>query len=169
MVQLDKTEKSMILLLQRDGRMSFVDMAKEVGVTEGTIRRKFNRLVGEEIIHIAAVVEPFKVGFNAPVLISLKVEPGQLESVARHLVALPRVRYAVACTGPYDLVAEAYFANNDELSSFLMNELSRVPGIREIHTSLILRVLKQTFTAGVAGFQPYEAGNDVEAARAAAQ
>lgn len=165
-VQLDKTEKAMILLLQRDGRMSFVDMAKEIGVTEGTVRRKFNRLVGEEIVQIAAVADPFKIGFHTPVLIALKVDPGQWEAVVAGVTALPQVRYAVACTGPYDVVLEAYFATNEELARFLMEELSRVPGVQAVHTSVILKVLKQTFTAGVAGYQPGGAGDDVAPAAA---
>ena len=47
MIALDKTEREIIRLLQKDGRMSFVDMADQIGVTEGTIRRKFYRLVEE--------------------------------------------------------------------------------------------------------------------------
>lgn len=131
--------------------MSFVDMAKEIGVTEGTIRRKFNRLVSDGIVHIAAVADPFKVGFETPAQICLKVDPARIDEVVRQVSALPRVRYILACTGQYDLVAEGYFASNQELSDFLLNELSRIDGIRDISTSLILKIFKQTFTWGVVG------------------
>lgn len=169
MVQLDKTEKAMILLLQRDGRMSFVDMAKEIGVTEGTIRRKFNRLVSEGILHIAAVADPFKVGFQAPVVIGLKVDPARLGQVIRDLVALPAIRYVIACTGEFDLMAEGYFAGNPELSAFLLHDLSAIEGIREIRTSLVLGMFKQTFTWGVAGFGSEDLEPAGEGVRAAAQ
>ncbi len=159
----------MILLLQRDGRMSFVDMAKEIGVTEGTIRRKFNRLVSEGVLHIAAVTDPFKVGFQAPVVIGLKVDPARLDQVIRDLCALPQIRSVVACTGEFDLMAEGYFAGNPELSAFLLNELSAIQGIREIRTSLVLRMFKQTFAWGVAGFGPEDAAEDQDSVRAAAQ
>ncbi len=150
MVDLDKTEKEIILLLQRDGRMSFVDMAKEIGVTEGTIRRKFNRLVSEGIIHIAAIADPFKVGFETLALINIAVDPLHLEEVLEQVSRLPRIRYVAVATGEYDVVAEGYFASNQELSEFLINRLSRVKGIRKIATSLLLRIHKQTFTWGVA-------------------
>ena len=48
MISLSSTDKEIIKLLQQDGRMSFVEMAERIGVTEGTIRRKFYRL-GEEL------------------------------------------------------------------------------------------------------------------------
>lgn len=151
MVDLDKTEREIIQLLQQDGRMSFVDLAKAVGVTEGTIRRKFNRLVGEGIIRIAAVADPFAVGFESPAVISLKVEPAALDEVIARVVDLPEIRYVALCTGEYDLVCEGYFASNQDLSRFLVERLAKIEGIRDISTSLILRVAKQSFTWGVAG------------------
>ncbi len=66
MVVLDKTEREIIKLLQKDGRMSFVDMAEQIGVTEGTIRRKFYRLLEEGVIKIAAVTDPSRWGSTRP-------------------------------------------------------------------------------------------------------
>lgn len=156
MVELDKTEKEMILLLQQDGRMSFVDMAKEIGVTEGTIRRKFNRLVTDGIISIAAVTDPFKVGFDTPALIGLQVEASRLEDVVRAVSALPRIRYVVVCTGEHDILAEGYFASNQELWEFIREELSKIEGIKDITTSLLLRIYKQSFSWGVADYRPHQ-------------
>lgn len=156
MVSLDKTEKEMILLLQKDGRMSFVDMAKSIGVTEGTVRRKFNRLVSEGILRIAAVADPFKVGFETPAVIGLKVEAARLDEVIDRVSALPQIRYVFVCTGEHDVVAEGYFASNQELSRFIMEDLARIPGIRDITTSLLLKICKQSFTWGVADHRPYE-------------
>lgn len=150
MVDLDRTEKEIIALLQRDGRMSFVDMAKEIGVTEGTIRRKFNRLTGDGIIHIAAIAEPFKVGFQTMAMISIAAEPSRVEEVARAVAALPRIHYVALVTGHYDIVAQGCFVSNLELSEFLLHELGKIAGIKEVSTSLLLHVQKQTFTWGVA-------------------
>lgn len=150
MVDLDKTERQMILLLQRDGRMSFVDMAKEIGVTEGTIRRKFSRLVEEDIIHIAAIADPFKVGFETPAFIGINVETARIEDVVQKISQLPRVRYVAAATGEYDIIVEGYFASNQELSQFIIEDLGKIEGIKDSTTSLLLKIYKQSFTWGVA-------------------
>lgn len=154
MVELDKTERQMILLLQEDGRMSFVDMAKAIGVTEGTVRRKFNRLVDEGIIHIAAVADPFRIGFETPALIGLNVQTAEIENVVHWLCSMPRIRYVAASTGDFDIIAEGYFASNAELSEFVIEQLGQAKGIVDSATSLELSIKKQTFTWGIAGHRP---------------
>ncbi|MDI3316723.1 MAG: Lrp/AsnC family transcriptional regulator [Bacillota bacterium] len=157
MVELDRTEREMILFLQEDGRMSFVDLAKRIGVTEGTIRRKFQRLVQEGIIHIAAVSDPFQIGFRTPALIGINVETHRHEDVVKALCAMPRVRYVAAATGDFDILVEAYFASNEELSRFLIEDLAAIDGIVDTATSLELRIFKQSFTWGIAGYRPERA------------
>lgn len=154
MPNLDKTEKEMIILLQKDGRMSFVDMAKEIGVTEGTIRRKFNRLVNEGVVRVTAVADPFRLGFNAPVVFWLKVDCARFPEALTSLASLPELCSVRFCTGPYNVVAEANFSSNKELSGFIMDKLSRMPGVTEINTSLVLSTLKDSFEIGVPGYDP---------------
>src|SRR6188472_2577705 len=77
--QLDPTERGMVELLQQDGRMTVTDLARTLGVTEVTARRKLKRLLGDGIIRIVATVDPFDVGYETPVIIGLKVHRGQME------------------------------------------------------------------------------------------
>ncbi len=149
-VKLDKTEREVIKLLQRDGRMSFVDMAKEIGVTEGTIRRKFNRLMEEQILKIAAVANPFVIGFHTPAIIGLNVETSKLEKVVEQLCGLDKVRYVSTTTGIFDIVIECHFSSNQELYRFIVEGLGRIEGITDTNTSLVLHVYKNTFEVGVA-------------------
>ena len=150
MVELDKTEREMIKILQRDGRASFVDMAKEIGVTEGTVRRKYSRLVEDGILHVAAIADPFKVGFETPAFIGINVETRNIESVMEQIARLPRVQYVAAATGQYDIIVQAYFASNQELSRFIIEDLCQIEGIKDSNTSLLLKIHKQSFSWGVA-------------------
>ncbi|MBX6378605.1 MAG: Lrp/AsnC family transcriptional regulator [Clostridia bacterium] len=142
-------DRQIIELLQQDGRMSFVDMAERIGVTEGTIRRRFNQLKEEGLLRISAVVDPFVAGFKTPVFFGLHVETPRLQEVLERLASLPEAHYIAAATGEYDIVFRAYFADNRELAQFIMTSLSRIDGIREITTSLLLRIYKRTYTWGV--------------------
>lgn len=152
----DRIERQIILLLQQNGRMSYVDMAESIGVTEGTIRRKFHRLIDEGIIKIAAVASPFAIGFDSPAIISIKCENGKVIDVADQMRALPGVRFVALTTGSFDLIVEGYWANNQELAHFLTKELARVQGIREYSTSLLLRLVKQTYDWGVPAVEEAE-------------
>jgi len=149
-VKLDKTEREVIKLLQRDGRMSFVDMAREIGVTEGTIRRKFNRLMDEQILKIAAVANPFVIGFHTPAWIGLNVEADRLQRVVEQLSNLERVRYVATTTGIFDIIIEGYFSDNQDLYRFILEDLARIEGLTDTQTALLLHVYKNTFEVGVA-------------------
>ncbi len=150
MKKMDKTEKKIMKLLQTDGRKSFVDMADDVGVTEGTIRRKFYRLVREGIIRIAGVSDPFKIGFNSPAIIAMNVEPGRIREVAEKISKMKPLYYVGLTTGIFDIIVQGVFPTNEDLAHFILEDLGNIDGIREINTSLLLRIYKQSFEWGVA-------------------
>ena len=143
--KLDSTERAMVELLQQDGRLTITQMARSLGVTEVTARRKLKRLLGDEIIRVVATVDPFDVGYETPVIIGLKVHRGQMDDVAERLSSLPQVRYVGASTGRVDLIIEVVTRTNQDLADFLMNELAQIDGIMDSETNLIVRIYKQSW------------------------
>jgi Lrp/AsnC family transcriptional regulator for asnA, asnC and gidA len=136
----------MVELLQEDGRLTVTSLARTLGVTEPTARRKLRRLLDDGIIHVVATVDPFDVGYETPVIIGLKVERAKLDAVARRLSDLPQVRYVGASTGRVDLVVEVVVRTNQDLSDFLMNELAAIEGVLDSETNLIVRIYKQSWS-----------------------
>ena len=143
--KLDATERAMVELLQQDGRLTITQLARTLGVTEVTARRKLKRLMGDGIIRVVATVDPFDVGYETPVIIGLKVHRGQMEAVAERLSLLPQVRYIGASTGRVDLIIEVVTRTNQDLADFLLNELGQVEGIMDSETNLIVRIYKQSW------------------------
>jgi Lrp/AsnC family transcriptional regulator, regulator for asnA, asnC and gidA len=150
-VDLDDVSRMLILLLQRDGRLSLAELAKQVGAAEGTVRRKFNRLLEEGVIRIAAVTDPFKVGVEAPVSIGLRVEPIRIREVVARLAELPQVRKIVGTAGEHDIIVECYFPSRRELNDFLTDRLGQLPGIQNRTISLLLTIYKESFDWGLPG------------------
>ena len=148
-IKLDQIERNIIILLQEDGRMSFVEMARRLSVAEATVRRKFNRLVSEGVIRIAAVANPHEIGFNLPVIISVKAEHGKLESVLQQLVDVDDIRFVAVTTGDSDLIIEGYFSSSEQLKDFILTKLSAVEGISSTQSSVVLNVAKQKYDCGV--------------------
>jgi Lrp/AsnC family transcriptional regulator for asnA, asnC and gidA len=147
--KLDATERAMVELLQQDGRLTIIQLARTLGVTEVTARRKLKRLMGDGIIRVVATVDPFDVGYETPVIIGLKVHHGQMEAVAERLSLLPQVRYVGASTGRVDLIIEVVTRTNQDLADFLLNELGQVEGIMDSETNLIVRIYKQSWDWGI--------------------
>jgi Lrp/AsnC family transcriptional regulator for asnA, asnC and gidA len=135
----------MVEFLQQDGRLTVPQLARALGVTPVTARRKLKRLLADGIIRVVATVDPFDVGYETPVIIGLKVQPGRLDAVAEQLSRLPQVRYVGASTGRVDLIIEVFARTNQDLAAFLMTDLDQIEGITDSETNLIVRIYKQSW------------------------
>jgi len=142
---IDEVDRQIIVHLQRDGRLTNSEIGRRLGLAEGTIRRRIDRMLADGIVHIAAVANPFKIGLPIVVLIGIEVDPPRLEEAARRLVEMRQVRYVGYSTGTYDIIVEALFPSNQALLHFLTNELAKIRGIRKTETSLQLDVLKRSY------------------------
>lgn len=145
---LDDTDREIIKLLQQDGRMPFLTIANQLGLAEGTVRRRVARLLDEKILRIVGITDPFKIGLHTVAIVGLKVERGRLDLTAEALAKLPEVRSVALSTGNFDLVIQVAVKNNDELLTFLIKKLSEIPGILNTGTSLVLKVAKEDFAWG---------------------
>jgi Lrp/AsnC family transcriptional regulator for asnA, asnC and gidA len=157
-IVLDAVDRKMIALLQKDGRITTQALARAVGVSDVTARRKLRRLLGEGVVQIVAGVDPFQIGYESPVIIGLKVDRARVDEIAEKLCRHPSIRYVGAATGNSDLIIEVVAASNHELAEFLLGYLSTIPGIHETETSLVLRIYKQSWDWGVRGLDGDSAG-----------
>jgi Lrp/AsnC family transcriptional regulator for asnA, asnC and gidA len=141
----------MIELLQEDGRLSVASLARSLGVTEVTARRKLTRLLRDRVIQVVATVDPFDVGYETPAIIGLKVQRTRLDEVAGRLSRLPHVRYVGASTGRVDLIIEVVTRTNQDLADFLLTDLAEIDGITDSETNLIVRIYKQSWDWAIRG------------------
>lgn len=145
---LDDTDRQIIRLLQKDGRMPFLAIANELGLAEGTVRRRVGKLIEDRVLQIVGVTDPFKIGMGTVAIVGMKVERSQIETITNALNNMVEVRYVALSTGNYDLIIEIVVSSNDELLTFLINKLGDIPGILNTGTSLVLKVAKQNFAWG---------------------
>ena len=150
-VELDQVERSMIGLLQKNGRAGVQELARTLQVSDVTARRKLRRLLQTGVVQIVAAVDPFQIGFESPVIIGLKIDRSRIDAIAEVLCQHPSIRFVAAATGNVDLIIEVVAASNHELAEFLLGYLARIEGIVDTETSLVLRIYKQTWHWGVRG------------------
>lgn len=142
---IDESDRQILLHLQRDGRLTNSEIGRRLGLAEGTVRRRIERMLAEGVVHIAAVANPFKIGLPLVVIIGIEVDPPRMEEAARRLVEMPQVRYVGYSTGTYDIIVEALFPSNQALLHFLTHQLAKIRGIRKTETSIQLDVLKRSY------------------------
>jgi len=141
---IDATDRRIIALLQLDGRMSNVDIARAIGVAEATVRKRVDRLLNEGVIRVVAMPSVDKLGLEVQTAIMLKVDLGQVDCIGEQLAAMKEVRAVKYATGEYDIIIEAVFPSDDDLLQFLTSRLARIQGIRATATSHILKSIKQS-------------------------
>jgi len=156
MYEIDEIDRKIIRALQKDGRVSNVEIARRVGMTEGTVRKRIDRLIDNDVIRVTALVNPSAIGRPIHTLIGLQVDMGALDSVIEQLVRKPVVCSVYYLTGEYDLVIETTFPDTDGLMRFLSDEIGRIPGIRKSSTSHVLRVIKSPLDWEVPADEPAE-------------
>lgn len=142
---MDNLDHLILNALQEDGRTPFTQIAKKAGVAESTIRSRYASLVEEGIVQTIAVIDPFSVGYNAPALIGILVEPGSNQAVAEALEDLPEVSYLVLTLGRYDLVLEVFCRDREHLTRFITEQVQQIPGIRSTETLVIGKIFKLSF------------------------
>jgi Lrp/AsnC family transcriptional regulator for asnA, asnC and gidA len=142
---MDELDKLILQTLQEDGRTPFTQIARKAGVSETTIRTRYQNLVEEGIVRTVGIVDPYALGFHAPALIGLSVEPGTIDEVARAITDLPEVSYLVMTLGPFDLVVEVFCRDLPHLTSLITQQIHLIPGVRSTETLMIARSYKLTY------------------------
>jgi len=139
---IDDLDRCIIRALQADGRRSNVEIARDLGVAEGTVRKRLDRLVQDKIVYLTAAPRMEAVGLGVEVMILLQVEPARLESVANQLASLDQVRSVTYLTGEYNLVLQAAFEHNDAVLRFLSTQVASLTGVTKTTTAHVLQHIK---------------------------
>jgi Lrp/AsnC family transcriptional regulator, regulator for asnA, asnC and gidA len=144
-VPVDELSLQIIGALQVDGRRPVADIARELDVPKSTVQRRLDALIRDGVIQIAAFADSSKLGLGIHAHLNVEVDLVHYDAVIEAMRALTEVRWLAVTTGPYDLVAEAYFASPTHLLEFIRDKLASIPGMKRIETTVILKVEKLAF------------------------
>lgn len=136
-----ESDRAIIRLLQEDGRRPYVQIARETGLAEKTVRNRVRNLLDENVIQIAAVTNPQALGYRASALLGITTDPSVPASdIALSLLKIESVDYVVVASGRYGIFAELICRDRDALQAAIENEIGRVPGIAGIESFPYLQI-----------------------------
>ncbi|MGI9293384.1 MAG: Lrp/AsnC family transcriptional regulator [Pseudomonadales bacterium] len=142
----DKLNRSIIAMLQRDGRMPFSEIAQELGVSEGTIRNRVASMKQAGMLRIVAIADPVAAEYKSDAILGLKVAPGHtVETVSERLAASSDVVYILWVSGRYDLLIEIVSNDRNGFLDFLNKEIHGQPDIASSETMAGLKNFKNQF------------------------
>ncbi|MBW1712327.1 MAG: Lrp/AsnC family transcriptional regulator, partial [Deltaproteobacteria bacterium] len=141
--EIDDRDRSIIRQLQQNARQSDAMISRKLSLSESTVRRRIKRLIDEGVITVSAVTNPFEVGFTTVAFIGLQAQLPMINHICRRLAAMPRVHSVLLTTGHNDIMTWVTLRSPQELTNFMTNDLSSVPGITGTEILVNLEIKKR--------------------------
>ena len=145
---LDRIERRILALLQDNGRMSNVELAEQVGLSESPCFRRVKKLERAGVIsRYSAVVDQRTLGFTvtAFVLVNMDKQPDAgTDDFHDRVGAEPHIVECHAMSGGHDYIMKVYARDIDHFSELVMQEILKYPGVRHVESSFSLGEIKHS-------------------------
>jgi len=140
--ELDEKDRLILEFLMEDGRRSFRDMARALGMSDVAVRKRVLKLEKMGVIlGYTALVDPKALGYSVVSLTGVDIEPGELLSVARELASRDYVRSAWLTTGDHELMLEIWARDEEEMEA-IIREIKEMPGVVRVCPAVVIERLK---------------------------
>lgn len=133
--------------MQGDGRRSYAEIGKAVGLSEAAVRQRVQKLTDAGVMQIVAVTDPVQVGFNRQAMIGIRVR-GDTSVVAEKLAEITAVDYIVLVAGSFDIMAEVVCESDEHLITLLNTQIRTIDGVLSTETFVYLKLQKQLYNWG---------------------
>ena len=148
-MQLDRIDKRILDELQRNARISNQDLADKVGLSPSPCLRRVRQL--EEAGLVSAYVtrlDASKLGLKLMALVQISMDrhtPDRFEQFEQVIKSLPQVLECILITGQSaDYQLKVLVRDMEEYQAFLLNRITRIPGVSDVHSSFVLRQVVST-------------------------
>jgi len=143
---MDKLDRAIIAELERDGRISNVDLAARVGLTTGPCLRRVQRLEAAGVIRgYRAIIDPAAMGRGFEVLLDVDLQAQDAATVERFestLAAAGEVTELRRLFGKPDYFIRVAVADIAAYETFLSNHIMTIPGVGRVHSRFAMKNIK---------------------------
>lgn len=141
-ISLDELDHAIIDLLRQDGRLPYRAIARELSLTEATVRTRVKRLEESGTMRVVAVTDIEAAGYQMLLCIGVQVENRLPSEVAADLAKVPEIFSVNVVVGAHDVEMLMVAEDQEALNTLLSKLLSTIVGIRRLTPSLAMDVLK---------------------------
>ncbi len=144
---INRYEEEILDLLQKDGRISNVELAKKIGLSESPCLRKTKALEEAGVITgYQAVVDAKKVGCNisAILMVNLYQSVGKINDFFDKVQKEKRVIECLALTGTSDIMLKVVAKDIEDLTELTFNGLLVDPSVKDVSSCVVLKEIKKS-------------------------
>lgn len=143
-MNLDRTDQRLLQALQDNARTSQRQLAKLLGVAQGTVTNRLKRLEDEGVITgYSANVSPASLGWSMTIMAGLRIMKGRMIDVQQRISADPRVFAVYDVTGDWDSIVLARVKDRQDLDN-LTKTVFTLEGVTRSYTHVVLNTVKET-------------------------
>lgn len=146
--ELDELDRAILRIVQVDGRISNVDLARQINLSPPATHARLRRLEQQGTIQgYAAVLDREKNGYDMLCFISISLQVHQFDQVTHFRTVVSQMPEVLEChhvTGEFDYLLKVVLKNRKDLERFVVNQLTPISGVARIYTSLVLTEVKVT-------------------------
>jgi DNA-binding Lrp family transcriptional regulator len=145
MLELNETDKKILKNLLDDARFSSRQIAKNVGVSVGTVLSRIKKMEDDGLIKgYSVILDHEKLGYELTVVTEITVSKGRLTEMENEIAKISNVCGVYDVTGLTDAVIIAKFKNREDLGKFT-KQLLALPYIERTNTHVALATVKENF------------------------
>ncbi len=146
-MNLDRTDRRILAALQSEGRISNVELAERVDLSESPCLRRVRALEEEGIIAAyRATLDQRRIGLTVTAFVQVQLEKHDDRKTRAFLDSVANEEHIVAChamSGAYDYLLKVVARSMDHFSEIAMRGILRFPGVKDIESSFSLQTVKQ--------------------------
>jgi len=147
-MKLDNFDRSILAALQKDGRISNVDLAERVNLSESACLRRVRRLEDKGFIErYAALLDQRQAGLSGNVFVHIALhreEQSELAAFEAAVQNLPEVMECYLMTGEFDYLLRVVVSDMADFERVHNESLTRLPGVARVNSSVAIRTVRKT-------------------------
>jgi len=143
---IDSTDKSILALLQNDGKITFKEIASQLNLTTTPVYERIKRLERDGYIKsYKAILDRKKIGLNLLVFCNISLKEHQASYLSQFEKDIKKFNEVIACyhiAGMYDYLIKISVEDMDVYQYFIANKLANIKNIARVQSSFVMTEVK---------------------------
>lgn len=141
---IDETNREILGRLRNNARTPFLEIAKDLRISESTVRKRVGDMERDGIIKkYTAIVDPSKIGYGSVAIVGIDVKAEKFLNVAKKLTEYDNVKFVSTSSGDHMIMAEIWMEKSSELRDFITNTIEKMEGVTRTCPAILNERLKE--------------------------
>ncbi len=142
---IDEINREILGRLRNNARMPFLEIAKDLRISESTVRKRVGNMEENGTIKkYTVIIDPSKIGYGSVAIVGIDVKAENFLNVAKKLTEYDNVKFVSTSSGDHMIMAEIWMEKSSELRDFITNTIEKMDGVTRTCPAILNERLKES-------------------------